>query len=108
MAIASLYLHYIMLTNTSMIMEIMVWIINDIHMEFNDIHWEGCLHIRTLKFVTSGYVQTSLLMNIIKLLPTPMEQHVLEQRVLKTNNPYLLLSFSCMLQSCPIPRDGLI
>ena len=38
-----------MLTNTSMIMKVIVWIINDIHMEFNDIHWEGCLHV-------SGYV----------------------------------------------------
>ena len=27
------------------IMKCIVWIINDIHMEFNDIHWEGCLHI---------------------------------------------------------------
>ena len=27
------------------IMKFIVWIINDIHMEFNDIHWEGCLHI---------------------------------------------------------------
>ena len=26
-------------------MIVMVWIINDIHIEFNDIHWEGCLHI---------------------------------------------------------------
>ena len=22
-----------------------VWITNDIHIDFNDIHWEGCLHI---------------------------------------------------------------
>ena len=27
------------------IMKFIIWIINDIHMEFNDIHWEGCLHI---------------------------------------------------------------
>ena len=29
------------------IMKFIVWIINDIHVEFNesDIHWEGCLHI---------------------------------------------------------------
>ena len=26
-------------------MIVIVWIINDIHIEFNDIHWEGCLHI---------------------------------------------------------------
>ena len=26
-------------------MILIVWIINDIHIEFNDIHWEGCLHI---------------------------------------------------------------
>ena len=41
----------------SIIMKFIVWIINDIHMEFNDIHWEGCLHIRRhdsqrLKIVT--------------------------------------------------------
>ena len=22
-----------------------VWITDDIHVDFNDIHWEGCLHI---------------------------------------------------------------
>ena len=27
------------------IMKFMVWIINDIHVEFNDIHWVGCLNI---------------------------------------------------------------
>ena len=27
------------------IMIFIVWIINDIHIEINDIHWEGCLHI---------------------------------------------------------------
>ena len=26
-------------------MKFIVWIINDIHMGFNDIHWEECLHI---------------------------------------------------------------
>ena len=26
------------------IMKFIVWIINYIHIEFNDIHWEGCLH----------------------------------------------------------------
>ena len=31
--------------NTSIIMKFIVWIINDNRMEFNDIHWEGCLHI---------------------------------------------------------------
>ena len=31
--------------NTNIIMKFIKWIINDIHMEFNDIHCEGCLHI---------------------------------------------------------------
>ena len=35
----------VMLKNTSIIMKFIIWIINDIHVEFNDIHWEGCLHI---------------------------------------------------------------
>ena len=37
--------HDLWLNNTSIIMKFIVWIINDIHVEFNDIHWEGCLHI---------------------------------------------------------------
>ena len=32
------------LTSTSLIMKFIVWIITDIHMELNDIHWEGCRH----------------------------------------------------------------
>ena len=35
----------VILKYTSIIMKFIVWIINDIHVEFNDIHWEGCLHI---------------------------------------------------------------
>ena len=31
--------------NTSIIMKFIMWIINDNRMEFNDIYWEGCLHI---------------------------------------------------------------
>ena len=26
-------------------MKFIIWVINDIHMEFDDIHWEGCQHI---------------------------------------------------------------
>ena len=29
----------------SILMKFIVWIINDIHMEFNDIHWAGYLHM---------------------------------------------------------------
>ena len=35
----------VMLKNISITMKFIVWIINDIHVKFNDIHWEGCLHI---------------------------------------------------------------
>ena len=45
------YNNIIMLTNTSMIMKVIVWIFNDIHMEFNDIHWEGCLHVRRVSII---------------------------------------------------------
>ena len=53
---ACLYLHNVMLTSTSIIMKFIVWIINDIHMEFNDIHWEGCLHItrRFIREISTG------------------------------------------------------
>ena len=57
----------------SITMKFIVWIINAIHVKFNDIHWEGCLHIRRrcrTPFRTSRYVQTSLPMNIIKYYQT--------------------------------------
>ena len=43
--------------NTTIIMKFIVWIINDIHVKFNDIHWEGCLHItrHSLQSVDVGH-----------------------------------------------------
>ena len=39
-----------------------VWITNDIHIDFNDIHWEGCLHIgRCFGEFISVYKHTCLL-----------------------------------------------
>ena len=57
-----------MLKSTSIIMKFIVWIINYIHIEFNDIHWEGCLHKMRRDYclaVHTGFQSHTIIMTVL-------------------------------------------
>ena len=69
-------------------MNLIVWIINDIHMEFNDIHWEGCLQHNETYY---AHVVIRNVLAVLKETDTDRYDEV----------EHYFTAFYCLLRNCP-------